>query len=105
MISTSPSSLAASWAPLLAASKKPLPSDLTTSAILTLSAWAAPANMAAVNAAVTSNFLNMLIEFPPLSVALHRRCGAPLPSRLQRRFLGRSRRAFRHDQHHSCVFQ
>jgi hypothetical protein len=51
MISTSPSSLAASSAPLLAASKKPLPSDLTTSAIFTSAALAAV--VIAANAKVT----------------------------------------------------
>jgi hypothetical protein len=39
--------------------------------------------MAAEKAAVTSSFFKKLIEYPPLSVAFHRRCGREFPSGLQ----------------------
>src|SRR6187402_1948482 len=105
MTSTSPSSLAASWAPLLAASKKPLPSDFTTRPILTGSALAAVANIATESAAVTISFFRMLIEFPPFE-----RCipGIPISTaglRLQRRFLSWRRRLARHDQCDACGLQ
>src|SRR5690606_34951754 len=53
-----PSSLAASCAPLWAASKKPMPSALTTSAIFLFSACATLATSAAEIAAVTSSFFS-----------------------------------------------
>src|SRR5690606_33512410 len=70
MISTPPISLAAVSAPLAAASKKPLPSDLTTSAIFMSSAFAAPEIMTAVTAAVASSFFQIAIELPPFRAAM-----------------------------------
>ena len=66
MISTSPSSAAASSAPLAAASKKPMPSAFTTSAIRVLScACAGAAISAAATAAEVRRLFQMLIDILP----------------------------------------
>src|SRR5690606_35387975 len=66
MISTPPSSLAASSAPLLAASKKPLPSDLTSSAIFMSAALAEDIMATSASAAPASSFVDSFIVFLPM---------------------------------------
>src|SRR5690606_15650532 len=74
MISTSPSSFAASSAPLFAASKTPFPSDFTTSAIFTSAALAAVVITANAKAALMANlFASFMLHSS--QVGIHSSCG------------------------------
>src|SRR3954447_12747702 len=95
MTSTSPSSAAASWAPLLAASKKPLPSDLTTSA-MRVWAKAGLANSAA-SAVVIARVLSSFIGDPSLGRLVLVGSGDGLTIALGA--------GLRHDEPHACRFE
>src|SRR6185312_8982717 len=65
MISTSPSSLAASLAPLAAASKKPLPRFFTRRAILVAAEAGLAARVSATAVLIANAFRNFMVSFLP----------------------------------------